>query len=346
MGNVSNKILLKSVEKSIPFNVIFELTYKCNEDCIHCYRVLEKRPELSTEDIYNILEQLAAAGCLNLTFTGGEIFTRIDILDILEYASKQRFSIKLFTNGTLITEQIADNICKLSVHEVHISVYSADAGTHDSITRISGSFVKSIHAIKMFKNRGIKVKLKCPLMKQNVKDYRAVLKMANDLGIICKIDPTITAMSDGSKSTHSLRINKKDELIQIYSDPKLNPYVDYDFDSSPNISDGILPDIPCVAGHNLCAISPYGDVSPCIQVSVIAGNLRKDTFANIWYNSEKMQQIRSIRESDIVKCNMCKWRSSCGRCPGLALLEDGDILGPSSRACQIAPIHRQIAGRR
>ena len=99
--------------KDIPISCQFDLTYHCNLNCIHCYIVKNDIPELKTSQIKNILKQLARAGILFLSFSGGEILTREDFFEIAEYARKLHFSLNLKTNGTLIDEEIADKIAAL-----------------------------------------------------------------------------------------------------------------------------------------------------------------------------------------------------------------------------------------
>lgn len=80
-------------EKSFPLRVMFELTYRCNFKCKHCYvpPIYRKKGELATRDIFSIIDQLKDMGCLYLGFTGGEPFVRKDILDILWYVKKAVF---------------------------------------------------------------------------------------------------------------------------------------------------------------------------------------------------------------------------------------------------------------
>ena len=91
--------------------------------------------------------------------------------------------------------------------------------------------------------------------------------------------------------------------------------------------------VPCSAGHNICFISPEGDITPCVQLPISCGNLRAHNFDWIWYHSPEMLRIRQMRVKDIYGCQGCQYLPWCARCPGLAYLEDGDLLGPSSAAC-------------
>src|SRR5207253_1034835 len=103
-------------------------------------------------------------------------------------------------------------------------------------------------------------------------------------------------------------------------------------------------DLPCSAGHNSCYISPYGDVFPCVQLPQAAGNLRREKFDDIWYHAPQLQRLRAIRESQLPICSRCEIRSYCERCPGLALMEGGNLLGAYERACALAEEKARLAG--
>ena len=161
-------IILKKVATNfVPLTCLFELTFNCNLSCKHCYVVRRKTEELSTMEVFNILEQLKNAGCLNLVFSGGEIFTRKDFFEIAAYARKLNFAINLYTNGTLIDDKVADKIRKLNILRVEISLYGL-RDTHDKITQNKGSFDRAVKGIRLLMERKIKVVVKALLVAQNI----------------------------------------------------------------------------------------------------------------------------------------------------------------------------------
>jgi radical SAM protein with 4Fe4S-binding SPASM domain len=113
---------------------------------------------------------------------------------------------------------------------------------------------------------------------------------------------------------------------------------------SSGIESAAYEDLPCSAGHNSCYISPYGDVFPCVQLPQAAGNLRREKFDDIWYHAPQLERLRAIRESQLPICSRCEIRSYCERCPGLALMEGGDLLGAYERACELAEEKARLAG--
>jgi AdoMet-dependent heme synthase len=105
-----------------------------------------------------------------------------------------------------------------------------------------------------------------------------------------------------------------------------------------------LDDIACGAGHNACYVSAYGDVMPCVALPLACGNIREAPFAEIWAHSRGLTQVRAIRVRDLHTCASCQAATFCTRCPGQALVEDGDLYGPSRAACEHAEAGAELAG--
>lgn len=330
--------LFEMAEKEfIPLVSMIELTHRCNQRCMHCYieeyGTADKR-ELKTKEIKVLIDDIASLGGLYLTLTGGEVFLRKDIFEIIEYARKKEFALTIFTNGTIISQKIAKQLKKFGIMEISISLYSTNPKLHDSITKLSGSFSKSISGIKNLKDAGIAVCIKCPLMKINLKEYRKIMKLAKKLGCRAAFDSTIVPRNDGTGSFKELRLDKNG-LRKIFKDKKLYPFGKMKFDTKSSMF--------CGAGRNVCAITPYGDVLPCLQLLKTTGNIRKKSFKGIWRNSAVLKRLRSITDDKLENCCSCGLSRFCSRCAGLALLEDKNLYGRSKAACSIAKVRAEIA---
>jgi AdoMet-dependent heme synthase len=170
---------------------------------------------------------------------------------------------------------------------------------------------------------------------------------------------TITPMMDGSEGPLNHRVSPE-ALLPILQDSALQscgtktiPQNQISSANSPpalgsSVSSGIesnaYGDLPCSAGHNSCYVSPYGDIYACVQLPIPAGNLRTESFEHIWENAPALERIRSVRESQLPVCSRCEIRSYCERCPGLAWMEGGDLLGAYERACSLAEQKARVAG--
>ena len=354
-----DRLISRTVRKHRPLSVHFDLTYRCNERCVHCYLDHDDHGELTTAECLKVLDDLAHSGALFLTFSGGEIFLRPDLYEILAAARRLHFDISLKTNALLVTPERAARLREFGVRRVQISVYSDTPAVHDAITNVPGSLQRTLGAIPILLEHGLQVKLACPLMQENLMAYRGVMALAEKLGIPYVLDLTITPMMDGSGGPLAHRASVS-SLLPVLQDPLLHackPQPGAQAASAVNdsppafgsaVSSGIeslaYEDLPCSAGHNSCYISPYGDVFPCVQLPQAAGNLRREKFDEIWYHAPQLERLRAIRESQLPICSRCEIRGYCERCPGLALMEGGDLLGAYERACALAEEKARLAG--
>ena len=356
---VMDRLISRTVQKHRPLSVHFDLTYRCNERCVHCYLDHDDHGELTTAECLKVLDDLARSGALFLTFSGGEIFLRPDLYEILAAARRLHFDISLKSNALLVTPERAARLREFGVRRVQISVYSDVPAVHDAITKVPGSLERTLAAIPILLEHGLQVKLACPLMQENLMAYRGVMALAEKLGVPYILDLTITPMMDGSSGPLEHRASVS-SLLPVLRDPVLHACkpqpssaaagtmdaLPFAFGSavSSGIESAAYEDLPCSAGHNSCYISPYGDVFPCVQLPQAAGNLRREKFDDIWYHAPQLERLRAIRESQLPICSQCDIRSYCERCPGLALMEGGDLLGAYERACALAEEKARLAG--
>jgi radical SAM protein with 4Fe4S-binding SPASM domain len=311
---------------------------------VHCYRVIEDRAELTTAEITRLLDELAEVGTLYLTFSGGEVFLRPDLFDLIAHAKRRRFDVRLKSNALLITAARARRLRELGVRQVDVSVYSADPARHDAVTGVPGSLARTLEGVERLLAVGLRVKLSCPLMRETFAGYQGVLALADRLGVPCGIDPMITARNDGDRATVPLRITGA-QLRRVQADRRLNPDAGQPAPPPP----AVRPDIDeyvCGAGQNAVYISAYGDVMPCVAMPIACGNVREAPFRDIWYASPEMRRVRAITIRDLHTCSTCEASMFCARCPGQALIEDGDLYGPSSASCEQTLEAAQAAGSR
>ena len=333
MSGLLEQMTEKALRKNIPLSVQLDLTYRCNERCVHCYLDHEDHGEMTTSEIKRVLDEMADAGVFILTLSGGEIFLRKDFFEILEYARLERqFCVKLKTNAIMIHEREAARIREIGVESVQISIYSHRPEVHDAITLVPGSLQRSLDAARFLKSQGLRVIFANVLMVQNLQDYKGVRTLAEEMGIECTLDPTITPMMDGDRSVLNLGVGQ-DTLREVFRDKALIGDVDEFCSIAAPEDENALAALPCSASHTTCYVSPYGDVFPCVQFPLPTGNVRKQGFLDIWRYSDRMNEARSIRLKDLTTCSSCSHVGGCSRCPGLAFME-GNMRGPSSLDCE------------
>jgi AdoMet-dependent heme synthase len=322
----------RALDRGVPLSVQLDVTYRCNERCVHCYLDHDDHGEMTTAEICGLLDQLAEAGVFFLTLSGGEVFMRIDFFDIVEYARSLMFCVKIKTNAFMIGGKEAKRLRDLAVQEVQISIYSHRPEVHDAITLLRGSLMRSVAGIRLLRSHGVKVVIANVLMMRNLSDQAGVKELARELGSEYTIDPTITPMMNGDRSVLRLGLGVP-QLQDMFRNSDLVGSVDEFCAPPPMVNDDVLRELPCSAGHTACYVSPYGDLFPCVQFPLPSGNVRRQRFMDIWRHSDQLNEVRSITARDLPVCGGCNHVGTCTRCPGLAYME-GNMRGPSTQDCE------------
>lgn len=311
----------------VPYNVLWELTHACNLHCVMCYNVARPEPELTTAECLAILEQLAEAGALRLTLSGGEILTRRDFFTLAKRARALSFALDLKTNGTLITPAIADRLAVLQPVQVDISLLGARPATFDALAGSRHTLRRVLRGVRLLRERGLRVKLNTLLMGLNLAERDEILDLARELGVYSEQVLKVSPADDGNLSDSVHQISQEQMATVLTADR--TPF-------TPR-QRGAL-DRTCSVGLSSCVISPYGVVYPCIELRIPAGDLRRERFGEIWRDSPILRQLRDTHTfGNLPACRICPIRSYCeGRCAGIAWKEHGDLYGAHMLACQQA----------
>jgi len=331
--------------RTIPHDVVFEVTRLCNLDCGMCYVVghhQEHPDELRTDEVKDVLDQLAAAGTLRLTFSGGEPFMRKDFLELVQHARERAFSIEIFTNGTLVGPDTARSLRGLAVWQVSISILGANAATHDGITQKKGSFARAMHGIRTLKEAGVRTRIKTLLLHANFREYPQIVALAREIGIPYSLDPTVSSRNDGNTDTLAMAITD-DEFKELVADPTLGPgSLSFDDMQLHDTKEHRLDGFMCRAGISFCSVSWNGDVLPCMQYPHPAGNLRREPFRTIWEDAPLFLELRSARRRSAPECRECELLPLCFRCPATAAIEKGNPLATYETACHRARLMDEV----
>lgn len=325
--------LLKDLAKrsGYPVSCMINLTRRCNFRCRHCYQVKRGGKELTARQWKRVLGDLAETGVLLLTFSGGEPLVRKDFFSIAGAARNFRFSLTLKTNAWLLNEKAADFLAETGFTQVQISLYSLSPEVHDGITGRKGSLDRVLRAARMLKERGVSVYLSMPMMDVNAADIPKMAEFAGKKGYEYGVDPNLTVCEDGSCSPTPLR-QSSESLVNIYGNAR---FVDKRALRNAVRQRKNNPDEPvCGVGTSGITIEPSGDVLPCVMLSLPLGNIARRRLKDIWEHNPILELVRGITWRDLHTCCDCDLRPWCGRCHGSALLEDGDLFGPSRLACE------------
>ena len=214
-------LLQRLRSEHVPYTVLWELTHRCNLQCVMCYNVPRPQPELSTAECLDTLEQLAAAGTLRLTLSGGEILTRRDFFTIAERARALGFALDLKTNGTLLTPELADRVAALTPVQVDISLLGATATTFDAVAGSHDTLRRVLRGVRLLIERGVHVKLNSLLLDLNVAEQRQMSALAAELGVAHEQTYKIAANDDGHNHAgrHQLTRAQMTEVLVIDESP-------------------------------------------------------------------------------------------------------------------------------
>ncbi|MBE6198517.1 MAG: radical SAM protein, partial [Rikenellaceae bacterium] len=225
--------------------VLFELTYNCSAQCLHCYNMGATRnssetncrgtfKEMSIEDYKRVIDELDCLGCYKVCLSGGDPFSKPIVWDIIAYLYDKEIAFDIFTNGLSLQEQDVERLIDYYPRLVGISIYSGISEVHDKITRIKGSLNRSLSVASHFSKYGVPLTFKCVVMKPNIKSYHLVKQLAIEYGAVCQIEANLCMGVDGMKS--NIQNLPMDSVAKFASDLSSRDYLYYK-DISNNVRD-------------------------------------------------------------------------------------------------------------
>ncbi|MBS7616492.1 radical SAM protein [Candidatus Bathyarchaeota archaeon] len=190
-------LMMKGIEKygirvpfvpAGPFEIVWNLTYKCNLRCKHCYEDAGggKLPELTTDEAEMVIDKLskvAGVGLPALSFSGGEPLARKDFFELATYAKKRIPYISIASNGTLLTKDNAKKVKDAGVDYVEISIDGASSNVHDDFRGIPGAFERAIQGVKNCVEEGIDTCIATVIHRDNLAETEKILQLAKELGV-------------------------------------------------------------------------------------------------------------------------------------------------------------------
>jgi radical SAM protein with 4Fe4S-binding SPASM domain len=333
------RIYVKGIKGRIPLVGGIELTERCNLKCAHCYIAHDpKKKEMSSEQIFRVLDEITDAGCLWFLITGGEPLMRDDFLDIYTYTKKKGLIVTLFTNGTLITPEIADCLKEYTPLMIEITIYGNTKETHEKVTGVPGSFKRCQEGIDLLLEREIPLKLKTMVMTLNKDELCDMKEYAEELGVEFRFDPVLNPRLDGSKDPCSLRISPEEVIeLDIADEKRIKEWREFCKKFlGPSESRNLYI---CGAGVSSFHVDAYGKLSICIMSRYKSYDLLQGSFKEGWNGF--IPQFLNQKPKNEYKCGQCELISLCGQCPGWAWLECGDPEAPVEYLCQIAHLRAE-----
>ena len=298
----------------------FELTYGCNLRCVHCFNPTHRAlpQELDTEEIVAILDQLAELEVLTVTFTGGELGTRVDLEPILRHTHRRGLLIRLLTNATRVTPEFVALLGRLNVEQICVSIYGATHETYERMTGVPGSYAPFHRGLTMLADADLPVIVRMPVTTLNHHELDACRRLVVDLGLKFQycLDRTPTVTGDVTPLRYRLTPEAKIRIDRAML---------LDWGSTPPEEACGLTDnfIECACGQNRFTITPYGDMNLCTAFPIPRYNLKTGTVREGWEVLKRT--VDEARPNHQYECSTCKVRSYCRQGRNDAWLETGDM---------------------
>ena len=324
----------------VPLAGSFEITFKCNLRCVHCYIPdFSGAGEMTTTEIRRILSEAADEGCLWMLLTGGEILSRTDFPDIYLHAKRLGLLITLYTNGTLVDRRTVDLWAEYPPFGIEITLYGLSDETYLKTTGFAGRFTRVRRAIDLIVSRGLMLTLKAVAMEPLSGEIDRMEAFCASIGVPFRYDPIIHARLDGSLAPTRARSSPEAVVAYDAGDPRrLAEWLRY----YRQIVQAMKPApylLSCGAGLNSFHVDPKGTLLSCEALPLNGYDLRRGTFRDGWYGL--VGELRERRADAVNVCASCELRGMCDRCPATATLETGSPDGWVPYFCEIT--HRRAA---
>lgn len=318
-----------------PLYVAWEITHRCNARCLHCYSNSGPdatcETDLSTDAALDLIHQLSTAGVIVLAFSGGEPLLRSDWRKLVSQAVSSGMSVNIGTNGSTITPRIAEELKRLGVKSVTVSLDSHNAETHDYFRQTKGLHSKAIEAVKALVNQDMRVVIGFTPTTINWQDGREVVELALSLGATAV---NLSEFVPAGRGDCSLSLSQ-DDLHHLLTEwialsEKLSDRIQIMWHDCRVAM--LVPEAEkqlyfgCGAGRLVARICPDGAITPCVFLPTVVGTVREEPFAEIWKKSTLLQSFRLRRGYIGGNCGGCEYLETCGGCRAVAYAYTGDPL--------------------
>lgn len=337
-SKIFNKFSGLATHKAIPLQASLELTYRCNERCTHCYieefkddpkRILDK------QGWFKVLEELRSAGTLYLILMGGEPTLSPHFFPVAEKATEMGFHVSMISNGLKVKNvEYAKRLKNVGIKKATFSLYSMDSKIHDQMTQVRGSHERLMRAIDLCDQEGVSVSLNGLLTEANARSIFDIYEWSVKRAFEFKVDPNLTPKLNGDLSPTQYRASFE-TLVWFYRERARRwraslpvPHLE--------TKDSYI----CNAAKGKCAVNPYGELLPCIEIRDSFGSLTESSFADIWYSSEALKW-REPRVKDIGDDKENVY-SFCDHCPGMAQNEHGKAFEMTDYSKVVARAKKQV----
>lgn len=317
------------VDKNIKLNFCWlEITQACNLRCVHCYEGnthISAKKTLSFEEWQEVIRQIKALGCNSIQFIGGEPTAYKELIGLIDTAVQVGIEhITLFTNATLITEELFACIVKNNIN-ISFSLYGHNACVHESVTKVAGSFEKTIKNVKRLQRANVKIRPAVVIMRENEDYVEEIKSFIGYLGLKYEKYDIIRNVYGGCQGLHTPQ--RKDVISKSFRSKPEFSITKEKFEKAFIIN---------TCWYGKFAITETGDVIPCVfERNITYGNIL-DGISKI-LSSAELKKYWFLDINQIDQCNCCEYRYACKDCRPLGISKAGNIFEKNPR-CTYDPL--------
>jgi AdoMet-dependent heme synthase len=328
--------------------VAWEMTRKCNLNCVHCRAGSERGPypgELSTAKCLEVLKEIREVGTPIVILTGGEPLMREDVFDLAQKGTGLGLRMVMATNGTLLRPELVERMKDSGIKRVSISLDGADERQHDAFRKVPGAFMGALEGIRLLKEGGVEFQINTTVTRHNIGNIQRILDLSVQLGAaahhIFLLVPTGRAKYMVNQEIDALEYERvlhwfyemRDQVplhLKVTCAPhyyrilrqeahRKGEKVDVETYGLDAVTRG------CLGGTSFVFISNTGIVQPCGYLELNCGDLKKSPFPSVWRDSKIFNQLRDFSAYK-GKCSRCEYVRFCGGCRARAYEATGDFL--------------------
>ena len=324
----------------LPHVVAWNLTRRCNLECAHCY--ISAGPhesatsELDTAECLRIIDELLAVNpAPMIILSGGEPLLRQDLNQLAAYAAQRGATVVLGTNGTLLTDERIAGLMAAGVRGVAVSIDSLRPSYHDNFRHGRGALDDTLAALGRLRAQRLDFIIQTTATKGNRAELERIAQWSAEQGAVAFNCYFLVAtgrgarMSDLAPADYEIvladlarwqRQYRGQMMVRAKCAPHFMRHVHAADPDSPILN----YETRCPCGTQYCRITPDGKLTPCPYLPEIAGDLRAQTFGEIWTSSPLFARLRQGSLGG--KCGRCEYRELCGGCRARAFALEGDVL--------------------
>jgi len=316
----------------------FSSTKSCNLGCAFCYDNAVRGPteNLPLEVIARFAGEAADLGCRRVILSGGEPTLRKDWREVSRIFDDLDMEVSLATNGTRISDEVAQFLGSLKHCTLSISLDGGEE-VHDLLRGARRAYRRTLRGLQSLQTAGVSFDLNATISRTNLSEVAQLTRISRDFS--CKVRLSLLHPNGRGEDMYDTALNPDEVLrlreychlmrkggVQVYVN--LPPLLQY--------LDEVIPGRGAACGwaENFCGVLANGDVSICgvavDEPTLVAGNVKRDSFAEIWRKASLFRHTRSLKTADIRGiCGRCPFNAMCGgACRLSAYREDGDFLAP------------------